>query len=325
MTKKNSLFTTILATLAFAAASDAAFAADSDPIRVAHSTWIGYGPLYIAKEKGFFKDAGVEVDLKIVESSSDSITALAAQRLDAVASTMDSFTLFVGNGADLKVVIGMDDSNGGDGIVAKKELKSPADLKGHTVAVQKGSASQFLLSQVLAKDNLTLSDVKVVDMKAGDAGAAFVTGRVDAAVTWQPWLGRAKETDFGHVLASTAELPGLIVDAIAFRSAYVKEHPKSVQGFVDGYGKAIEFLHANPAEAKEIIGRNLSMTPESVEASLGDVQFLGTKENAVFFGGDNSPAHQLAANAGKFYQTIGILSQAPDPKSFLDASFVTPR
>lgn len=323
--KRNSLFATLLVSLLLGGATSSAFAEDNAPIRLAHSTWIGYGPLYIAKEKGFFNDEGVDVDLQIIESSSDSITALAAERLDAVASTLDSFTLFAGNGAALKVVVAIDDSKGGDGIVAKKDIATPADLKGHSIAVQKGSASQFLLSQVLARNKLTLDDVTIIDMKAGDAGAAFVTGRVDAAVTWQPWLGRAKETEFGHVLASTSDWPGLVVDAVAFRNTYVMEHPKAVQGFVNGYSKAIAFLQARPAEAQEIISRNLKMTSDSVEASLKDVQFLGAQENAAFFGGEAAPAFQLATDAGKFYQNIGILAQAPDPTTFLDPSFVEQR
>ena len=62
--------------------------------------------------------------------------------------------------------------------MAKKEIKTIKDLKGKTVAGQLGAgASYFWLNYVLAQNGLKLSDIKTVDMKAGDAGAAFVAGK----------------------------------------------------------------------------------------------------------------------------------------------------
>jgi len=101
-------------------------------------------------------------------------------------------------------VVAIDDSNGGDGIVALKDIKSIADLKGRKVAVNEGSVSEFYLNVLLGKAGLKESDLKTVNMTAADAGSAFVAKRVDAAVTWEPWLTRGKTTDFGHLLANSA-------------------------------------------------------------------------------------------------------------------------
>ncbi|WP_158815410.1 ABC transporter substrate-binding protein [Methylocapsa sp. S129] len=301
-------------------------AAQSVPkLRIAHSTWIGYGALYVAKEKGYFTEAGVDVEPTIIEASSDAIAAMAGGRLDAVASTIDNFALFTGNGAQLSVVLALDESHGGDGIVGKKDIAGVAGLKGRTVAVQHGSVSQFLLAQALDKVGLSDKDVNEIDMKSGDAGAAFVAGRVDAAVTWEPWLSKAKATDFGKILIDTKSLPGLIVDALAVRPEYMRDNPKAVEGLVRGYFKAIAFLQANPAEAKEIIARNLKMTPASLDSSWNDVMFFGKAENLSFFvspTGGTSPALELAKNAGSFYARIGVLKKAPAPEAMI--AFKTP-
>lgn len=289
-------------------------------LRIAHSTWIGYGALYVAKEKGYFIEAGVDVEPTIIEASSDAIAAMAGGRLDAVASTIDNFALFAGNGAQLSVVLALDESHGGDGIVGKKDIADLAGLKGHTVAVQRGSVSQFLLAQALDQVGLSSKEVNEIDMKSGDAGAAFVAGRVDAAVTWEPWLSKAKATDFGKILIDTKSLPGLIVDAIAVRPEYLSDNPKAVEGLVRGYFKAIAFLQTNPTEAKEIIARNLKMTPASLDSSWNDVMFFGKAENLSFFvspTGGTSPALELAKDAGSFYARIGVLKKAPAPGSMI--------
>ena len=66
--------------------------------------------------------------------------------------------------------------------------------------LNRGRGNYFWLNYVLAQNGMNLADLKTIDMKAGDAGSAFVVGKVDVAVTWEPWLSKAKETPFGHVL-----------------------------------------------------------------------------------------------------------------------------
>ena len=144
-------------------------------------------------------------------------------------------------------------------------------------------------------------------------------------MTWEPWLSKAKATDFGKILIDTKSLPGLIVDAIAVRPEYLSDNPKAVEGLVRGYFKAIAFLQANPAEAKEIIARNLKMTPASLDSSWNDVMFFGKAENLSFFvspTGGTSPALELAKNAGSFYARIGVLKKAPAPEAMI--AFKTP-
>src|SRR5207253_2486605 len=89
-------------------------------------------------------------------------------------------------------VFPIDASVGGDGILAKSTIKTVQDLKGQKVAVNQGSVSEWFLAQVLKKNGLSLSDVTEQNMKSGEAGAAFVAGQVDVAVTWEPWLSKAK-------------------------------------------------------------------------------------------------------------------------------------
>lgn len=74
------------------------------------------------------------------------------------------------------------------------------------MAVHVGSASQFFLSVLLRDAGLSEKHVQAVNMTHGDAGAAFVAGRVDAAVTWEPWLSKGKAAPHGHMLVDSANL-----------------------------------------------------------------------------------------------------------------------
>jgi NitT/TauT family transport system substrate-binding protein len=329
----NAISRFVLALLIIGLALPAAVAAQSTPeaatgepanLRLAVSSWVGYGPLWLAEERGFFDEEGVNVDLSLVEVSADRITAMQADRLDASATTVDTWTLFSAQGADLVQVLATDESAGGDGIVAKKEIASIADLAGKSVAVQSASTSQFLLANALQDAGLTLDDLNLLDMSSGDAGAAFVAGQVDAAVTWQPWLANARETDFGHLLLDTKETPGLIVDTVAFRPQFVAEHPDAVAAFVRAYYRAIEDLKANPDEANEIMAKSISMETDDFVATLADLRLWGAEENTAYFGTAEEPGqiYDLVEQAGTFYNDIGVTDSVPDPKAIVDPSFV---
>ena len=186
--------------------------ARADTVKIAHSTWVGYGPLYIARDKGIFKKNGVDVDLIVMEDPKERFPTLMADKIQMIASTVDTALLYLKKPNDFQYVVAIDDFNGGDGIVAVKDIKTIADLKGRKVAVNEGSVSEFYLNVLLGKVGLKESDLNTVNMTAADAGGAFVAKRVDAAVTWEPWLTKGKSTDFGHLLVDSSTTPGLITD-----------------------------------------------------------------------------------------------------------------
>jgi NitT/TauT family transport system substrate-binding protein len=179
----------------------------SGTIHIASSTWTGYAALYVADKKGFWQKHGLTVDFTDVEGPVQRLNALNAGQLQGMASTIDAFARAASQGVPAVQVWPIDASVGGDGILAKNDIRNIKSLKGKSVAVNQGSTSEWFLAQVLKRKGMSLSDVQEQNMTSGDAGAAFVAGRVDVAVTWEPWLSRAAKTSFGRVLVSSKEIP----------------------------------------------------------------------------------------------------------------------
>src|SRR4030043_2492421 len=65
----------------------------AEPIKLGMSTWLGYAPLYLAKEKGFFKKQGVEVEVVVIESPADRRAAFAADKIQGMATTVDTHVM----------------------------------------------------------------------------------------------------------------------------------------------------------------------------------------------------------------------------------------
>ena len=134
-----------------------AFAAE--PIKLGMSSWIGYAPLYLAKEKGFFQKQGIDVEIVVIESPADRRAAFAADKIQGMATTVDThvMTAAAENPIPVKQVLALDDSHGGDGIVAKKEIKTRG-----VIPLEKAASGKRFMAE-LARRGIKVHETKKND------------------------------------------------------------------------------------------------------------------------------------------------------------------
>jgi NitT/TauT family transport system substrate-binding protein len=323
-------FATLIAPIAAAVLAVGINAADpaaAETVSIAHSTWVGYGPLYIARDKGFFSKNGVDVDLIVIEDPKERFPTLMADKIQMIASTVDTALLYMKKPDDFQYVVAIDDSNGGDGIVANKDIKTVADLKGKSVAVNEGSVSDFYLNVLLAHEGLKESDLNVVNMTASDAGTAFVSKQVDAAVTWEPWLSRGKASEHGHLLVDSSTTPGLITDVLIAKTSWVADHKKDVAAIVKSWNEAVAYYREHPDESLEIMAKGVGgwlKDPKDFKETLTGIKFYGGEDNKTFFGTGEKPGplSKTVADAIKVWSDQGRLQVQTSPDKLIDYEFV---
>jgi NitT/TauT family transport system substrate-binding protein len=292
--------------------------------RIGLGPWIGFGPLYLAKDKGYFKDAGLDVDLIVLTGLAERNSALKAGKIDALAAPVDYFVLAAGNNLVATIAMAIDESLGGDGIVARKDIRTVADLRGKKVAFQWGLPSEFFLRALLLDAGMSLDDLQTLDMETAQAGAAFIAGQIDAAVVWEPWLTKAAQEGGGHVLASTREFPNLIVDVLAFNPNVVREQPGQVQAIVDAILKAIEYHKQHPEEADRIMAPYFQITPQKFAAILEGVRFADLERNRAYFGipPAKGPIFDVAEKSSKIWLQGDVIKQPIAPDAIITQTFV---
>jgi NitT/TauT family transport system substrate-binding protein len=279
-------------------------AANAEPLRIFYFTWVGYGPLFVAQEKGFFAKEGIEVSLIRNDDHTAAFAGLADGQVDAVAGSLQDIVLFAEPGEEpLQCVLVLDDSRGADGIVANKDIRSIADLKGKTVAVAVDSSMQFYLNLLLREAGLSEADLgEVVDLWGDEAAEAFVLREVDAAVTWEPDLTPAKNVPHGHLLFDTSERPGLIVDCLLTTADTLTDHQAAFRALGRAWDAAVDFIDAHPDEANRIIAGYFGGAledPAVVGASLRGVHLYDGEENRAYFGTPDRP--------GQIYETMQLI------------------
>ncbi|WP_251976128.1 ABC transporter substrate-binding protein [Salinicola avicenniae] len=270
----------------------ASLGAQAGTLSIGHTTWVGYGTLYLAQAKGFFEENGLTVELPTFEDSSAYMAAQAAGHLDGSAGTIAELLKYRSADFCFKSVVVLDGSNGGDGLLADESVASVEEIKGETVAMNEGGASQFWLAYLLSQHGMSLDDVTVQNMSADAAAAAFIAGRVPVAVTWEPNLSFVRSHDAGQVLVDSSATPGVIIDVVALSCDVIDERPDDVRALVQGLYKAVDYLDAHPAESYQLmadgVGGYLSDPADLAEATEG-VEFYGQRGNRNLLGTQDEP------------------------------------
>jgi NitT/TauT family transport system substrate-binding protein len=294
------------------------------PIKLAFSTWNGYMALVIASKEGYFKKHGLNVTYTVIEDPVQRFNAFKAGSLNAIATTVDTFSRTYAKGIKSVEVLGLDSSAGGDGIVADKSITKVEQLKGQSVAVSAGSTSQWLLAYVLSLHHMSLKDVKQIDLTSGDAGAAFAAGRVKVAVTWQPWLSRAEQNPNGHVLVSTKKYPTIITDHVAFAPSFVKQHRDEVKAFIAAYNDAMKLIKNDPTKAFGDVKAYLGQSADDIKATMKDVPLWTVAQSKKYYGTKKRPGaiYKIFTKSAKFWKSIGEIKTVPSPKNAVDPTFV---
>jgi NitT/TauT family transport system substrate-binding protein len=293
-------------------------------IKVAKYYWPGQFWIEIADEKGFFDDAGLNVEL--VDTNSDffgSLQDMVDGRMDVNQFVLYDLIDFNAKGADLVSVINVDISAGADTIIAKNEIERVADLRGKKIGLQQETFSEYMLEVVLERNGLTKDDVVCVETKAEDI-EPLVNGEVDALVVFEPFASRAVEKVNGRKIFDTSQIPGLIPDVMAFHKSFIEENPNDVQAYVNVWHRTTEFIKEHPEEAFGIIARIYDIPVEDVRGFTDDVKILDLDDNkrAFLFSNDFESLHGTARKINNFMIKKGITDEQMDSTVFLDARFI---
>ena len=316
---KSTFTATVIAVAALVGASAPA-SAQLKTYKVGYNNWIGYLALFVAEEKGLFKEEGLAVQKKSFSAPGDGLKPLLAGDLDAHFTTLDSTIIALDKApGKLKVVYLTDTSAGADAIIAKKEIKSIKDLKGKTVAATVGECNHLLLAKALEKAGLSEQDIKLTNMGPDDGGAAFAAGKLDAAVTWEPWISQVQADKKGHAIWTSKDTPNLLLDVVTISTATAKDKGAETRAFLRALNKANELVIKDPKTAAKLAAKAIEMKPEDVEGLLPKVKLYGGKANAEQLGG---VAAKAARELAAFFKQRKVNETLVDAGTIFDPSYV---
>lgn len=282
------------------------------PLRIAINAWPGYAAIYLAQDKGYFRDAGVEVKLVEFGALADARRAYETGKVDGLATTVVEVLMARdASPRDLRIVRVVDFSNGGDMVVAREGVRSMRDLRGARVGVELSSLGVYVLACALEKAGLSLSDVVLVSKDQPSMGEALRAGLIDAAVTYPPESSELLAAPGFRAVFTSREIPGEIVDVIAMSSGVLRKRPHQVAAFLAAIDRAYAFIKDEPEDAFHALAPRLGLTPEQIKEVLeGEIALVAPGEQAGYLGEGGKLRPTVEAVAGAL-RRVDVLSDSP--------------
>ena len=249
----------LLLTLSLALAWTASSAhAQDKPIRIGWVYAMGNAPAVIADRKGFFKEEGVNVEIKSFGDGPILQQALSSGDLDMAYIGAPPVFQWYARGLNSRILAKVNYGQAAVITQADSPIRKIEDLKGKKIAgVAKGSGMDVLLRGYVLKETAGLEpdrDTTIVNMPAGNMTAALDRNLVDAAFTWEPFVATALLRGTSRLVLdinqAIPQYPWYIVMAMPRTLA---QRPDDVIKVLRAHRRAIDFLNKHPDESNQII------------------------------------------------------------------------
>lgn len=308
-----------------AALLSSAAAHAAQPLKIGYSDWPGWVAWQVAIDKGWFKEAGVDVNFVWFDYSA-SMDAFSAGKIDAVTMTNGDALVTGAGGAKSAMIMLTDYSNGNDMIVGKPGIKSLKDLKGKKVSVEVGLVEHLLLLNGLKKAGMKESDVTLVNAKTNEMPQMLASPDVAAIGAWQPISGQSMKAMPGaRPIYTSADEPGLIYDVLAVNPASVSAHRGEWQKVVNVWDRVVKYINdpKTQPDAVKIMAARVGISPQAYLPLLKGTHLLSLAEGRKTYvkGPGFNSLYGSSKIADAFNVANGVYKAAQDVDSYLDASF----
>ena len=255
------------------------------PLRIAYSDWPGWTAFEVGIQKGWFKEAGVDVEFSWFDYL-PSMEAFSAGKVDAVTMTNGDALVTGASGGKSKQILITDYSNGNDKVVAKPGIKSLSDLKGKKIGLELTLVEHLLLLQGLQKVGLKQADLELVNFRTNETPQALASGQVDAVAAWYPTSSQALSTMTGaKAIWTSADVPGLIYDTLAVSPQSFAQRKDDWAKVVRVWYRILDYVKdpKTQPEAVAIMAGKVGVRAEEYAAALPGTYFLSLAEAKKVF------------------------------------------
>ncbi len=297
-------------------------------LKIAHVPSTLFAPLYVAMERGYLREEGIQVDLSVVAAGQDAMAFVANGQLDSAVVGVASATFSaIERGLDIRIVASMGESpEKGDpsalmvrsDLLSSGAVKGPADLKGKKIGIAGGlgATSSYYLATILRPAGLTLKDVEVVNLAFPEMVVAFKNKSIDAAIPPAPFStqiandGTAQIPGFGHLKPNVSGV------GVVFGPRLMKEKPELGQKLMLALVKGARDIRGD----KFYDPKNLEIFSKYTKLQVDQLKNMPSYD----FRPDLAPDVETYQDMQKVFIQAGLLRYAePLPTSkVVDDSFV---
>jgi NitT/TauT family transport system substrate-binding protein len=247
----------------------ASSAAGPTAIAVGNGPFLSNVDLYLSNSKGYFSDAGLETDIKVLTAGSNAVPQLLNNSLQFAAVDVATAITAVAQHLPIEVVapntVGSPGAVGYGGVMVspKSGITSAAGLVGKTVAVNQINGTAMILTQAtLAKDGVDWKKVKFTEVAPQQLVPTLLAGRADSAVLGEPGVAAAESQKMKYLFNLEKDtVPNVSTFVYITSKAYATKNPGVVKSFVSALLKGHVYANAHPDEVRTLAAKSTQVPP----------------------------------------------------------------
>lgn len=293
----------------------------AEPLKIGYSDWPGWVAWEIPIQKGWFKEAGVDVDFEWFDYVA-SMDAYAAGKLDAVGMTNGDALVTGSTGAPSTMIIINDYSNGNDMIIGQPGITSMKQLKGKKIGVEVGFVDHLLVLKALESAGMKESDVTLVNVPTNETPQVLASGEVSAVGAWQPSSGLAlKGVPGSKAFYTSANDPGLIYDGLSVNPESLATRKKDWEKVLKVWYKTVAYIKdpKTHEDAVKIMASRVNIDPKEYASFLEGTKILTLEEAKAAF--KKGPGLDSIYGSSKVSDDFNVANKVYDKHQDVDAYF----
>lgn len=224
-------------------------------------------PTYVALEKGFWIEEGLDVQAQMFPSGRQALDALLASTAEVMSVSETPLMHAILQGNKIYIVTTVTQHQEVK-LIARRDrgIQSPSDLRGKRVATLPGTNSDYFMYEFFQKNNIPIESVNITNMNPPDMVTAFIQGNIDAYFAWEP-----------HVYYAQKQLPQQSIvyppgelyhgrHCVAMNQEFVRTHPDVVGKLMRGFQRAEKFVNEKPDESMAIVSKYTGMDIDALKS-----------------------------------------------------------
>ncbi|MGB5898142.1 MAG: ABC transporter substrate-binding protein [Geitlerinemataceae cyanobacterium] len=266
-------------------------------LKIGLNQWPGFDVILYAQETDIFQKRGLEVEFVQFENLQDIARAVMRGSLDAGSVTVwDALQADPGNDSPAFLLVS-DISNGSDGIVARSNIQSVADLKGKRIGAKLGTVNHLVLLEALQYYQIQPHAVEIVDISNEEAVKKLELGELDAAVVWEPLLSDTAKSIQGNIIYTTREIESLVIDGFMSSASSRQRKEAELQQFILAWFDVMHAIETQPVEVFSVVGKQYGLSVEAFAEDYAGLQKgdLATNKEMFVRGGLKWATRRLEA------------------------------
>ncbi len=232
-------------------------------------------PLFVAADKGFFKEQGIDVELVASSSSLEKDIAFTSNKISGYFGDILTCMALNANNIPIKIVSVIHNATKNQRmfafVISSKYAGKPKEAVNAGVAVSSNTILDYLTTKFLASKNIPLGQANLVEIKSIPIRLQmFVAGQVSAAVLPEPLASLAVAK--GAIVVTDDAGTGWSPTVLAFNDTFLAKYPDKVKAFQRAVEKASAYINSNPEDIRPIMNRECRI-PDQLKQSFPIPQF----------------------------------------------------